>query len=102
MIYIGFVAYVFQGNELHLEETAIIDMMKVVAPILPFLLVAAALTAQFSAAIADTSGSGGLVAELTGAGAQAKDGALCQPRRSRFHDRDSGHTGRGRLMHSIA
>ena len=66
MIYIGFVAYVFQGNELHLEETAIIDMMKVVAPILPFLLVAAALTAQFSAAIADTSGSGGLVAELTG------------------------------------
>ena len=66
MIYIGFVAYVFQGNELHLEETAIIDMMKVVAPILPLLLVAAALTAQFSAAIADTSGSGGLVAELTG------------------------------------
>ncbi|WP_373007662.1 hypothetical protein [Hyphomonas sp.] len=66
MIYIALVAYVFQGNELHLEETAIIDMMRVVAPILPFLLVAAALTAQFSAAIADTSGSGGLVAELTG------------------------------------
>ena len=66
MIYIALVAYVFQGNELHLEETAIIDMMRVVAPVLPFLLVAAALTAQFSAAIADTSGSGGLVAELTG------------------------------------
>lgn len=66
MIYIGLVAYVFQGNELHLQETAIIDMMRVVAPILPLLLVAAALTAQFSAAIADTSGSGGLVAELTG------------------------------------
>ncbi|MFT5774488.1 hypothetical protein [Hyphomonas sp.] len=66
MIYIALVAYVFQGNELHLDETAIIDMMRAVAPILPFLLVAAALTAQFSAAIADTSGSGGLVAELTG------------------------------------
>jgi hypothetical protein len=66
MMYIALVAYVFQGNELHLEETAIIDMMRVVAPVLPFLLVAAALTAQFSAAIADTSGSGGLVAELTG------------------------------------
>jgi hypothetical protein len=66
MIYIGLVAYVFQGNELHLEETAIIDMMRVVAPVLPLLLVAAALAAQFSAAIADTSGSGGLVVELTG------------------------------------
>ena len=37
----------------------------VIAPILPPLLVAAALAAQFSAAIADTSGSGGLFAELT-------------------------------------
>lgn len=66
MMYIALVAYVFQGSELHLEETAIIEMTRVVAPVLPFLLVAAALTAQFSAAIADTSGSGGLVAELTG------------------------------------
>ena len=41
------------------------DMMAVVAPILPLFLVAAALSAQFSAAVADTSGSGGLVAELT-------------------------------------
>ena len=40
-------------------------MMAVVAPILPAMLVAAALSAQFSAAIADTSGAGGLVAELT-------------------------------------
>jgi hypothetical protein len=66
MIYIGLVAFVFPRDQLHLEETAIINMMRVVAPVLPFLLVAAALTAQFSAAIADTSGSGGLVAELTG------------------------------------
>tara|TARA_R110000782_G_scaffold106419_1_gene194643 strand:+ start:1216 stop:2442 length:1227 start_codon:yes stop_codon:yes gene_type:complete len=66
MLYIGLVAYVFPRDQLHLEETAIINMMRVVAPVLPLLLVAAALTAQFSAAIADTSGSGGLVTELTG------------------------------------
>ena len=65
MIYIGFMAYVFEPGTLSLDETAIIPMMKIVAPILPVLLVAAALSAQFSAAIADTNGSGGLVEELT-------------------------------------
>ncbi|MCF6321892.1 MAG: hypothetical protein L3J32_09015 [Rhizobiaceae bacterium] len=65
MIYIALFAYVFTPDEIVLEETAIIDMMAVVAPVLPLLLVAAALSAQFSAAVADTSGSGGLVAELT-------------------------------------
>ncbi|MFZ1727345.1 MAG: hypothetical protein WAU13_11880, partial [Albidovulum sp.] len=35
-------------------------------PILPALLVAAALAAQFSAAVADTGGAGGLIPELTG------------------------------------
>lgn len=48
-----------------LNETAIIDLMAIVAPILPLLLIAAALSAQFSAAVADTGGAGGLVAELT-------------------------------------
>ena len=65
MIYIGLFAYAFDRSEFQLSETAIIDMMGLVTPILPILLVAAALAAQFSAAIADTSGSGGLVAELT-------------------------------------
>ena len=65
MVYILLLAYVFQKDELRLSETAIVDMMKVVAPILPLLLVAAALAAQFSAAVADTSGSGGLIHELT-------------------------------------
>ncbi len=37
-----------------------------VSPILPAMLVLAALAAQFSAAVADTGGSGGLVFELTG------------------------------------
>ncbi|MEK9751842.1 MAG: hypothetical protein VW338_01330 [Rhodospirillaceae bacterium] len=57
--------YGFQSSGIKLTETAIIDMMRLVAPILPVLLVAAALAAQLSAAVADTSGSGGLFAELT-------------------------------------
>ena len=65
LAYIVLLAYVFRSGEFALTETAIIDMMVVVAPILPMLLVAAALSAQFSAAVADTSGSGGLIAELT-------------------------------------
>ena len=65
IIYILLMAYVFKRGELKLEETAIIGMMDIVAPILPALLVVAALSAQFSAAVADTSGSGGLLNELT-------------------------------------
>ena len=64
-LYIVLLTYAFQGDALSLDETAIIDLMQVVAPILPLLLVVAALSAQFSAAIADTNGSGGLVAEET-------------------------------------
>jgi hypothetical protein len=65
MIYIGFLAYIFEPSAIKLDETAIIDMMAIVAPILPLLLVAAALSAQFSAAIADTSGAGGLFTEVS-------------------------------------
>ncbi len=66
LIYIGLSAYVFAPGAVTLGETAIIGMMDIVAPILPAMLVAAALSAQFSAGIADTSGCGGLIAELTG------------------------------------
>lgn len=66
MIYICLLAFDFPAGRVALTETAIIDLMQLVAPILPVLLVAAALAAQFSAAVADTAGSGGLVAELTG------------------------------------
>lgn len=65
MVYIALLTYAINVDDLHLSETAIIDLMQVVAPILPILLVAAALSAQFSAAVADTSGSGGLIHELT-------------------------------------
>ncbi len=74
MIYILLFAYSFDRSEFQLSETAIIDMMALVAPILPVLLVAAALSAQFSAAIADTSGSGGLLVELTRGRMSARHG----------------------------
>ena len=66
MAYIGLVSYVFARDDLRLAETAIVGMMAVVASVLPALLVAAALSAQFSAAVADTNGAGGLFVELTG------------------------------------
>lgn len=65
MIYILLLAYAFVPGTLKLDETSIIDLMGVVAPVLPALLVAAALSAQFSAAVADTSGSGGLISEVS-------------------------------------
>ncbi|MCA0044692.1 APC family permease [Celeribacter litoreus] len=65
MVYVLLMAYVFLPDQIETSETAIIDMMARVAPILPAMLVAAALAAQFSAAVADTSGAGGLVEELT-------------------------------------
>lgn len=65
MVYILCLTFIFAPDAMALEETAIIPLMAVVAPILPMLLIAAALSAQFSAAVADTAGSGGLVAELT-------------------------------------
>lgn len=65
VVYIVFLVFAFVPGTIELDETAIIGMMQIVAPILPVLLVAAALSAQFSAAVADTSGAGGLIAEIT-------------------------------------
>ncbi len=47
------------------DETAIIDLSRHVALVLPAMLVVAAVMSQFSAAVADTLGGGGLAAELT-------------------------------------
>ena len=65
LVYIGLIAFTFAPDPAHLTETAIVGMMGQVSPILPLFLVAAALAAQFSAAVADTSGSGGLIAEIS-------------------------------------
>ncbi len=66
LTYILLLAYAFAPDAIPFSETAIIDIMRVVAPVLPPLLVIAAIAAQFSAAVADTSGSGGLMVELSG------------------------------------
>ncbi len=65
VVYIALVAYAFSPDQMPLSETGIIDMMRLVAPILPLMLIVAALAAQFSAAVADTAGAGGLFEELT-------------------------------------
>jgi hypothetical protein len=73
LVYISLLAFSFERGEIALDETAIIALMGVIAPILSVLLVAAALSAQFSAAVADAGGSGGLIAELTGQRLKPRD-----------------------------
>ncbi|MEP3441802.1 MAG: hypothetical protein ABJN72_10045 [Sulfitobacter sp.] len=65
LLYITLFCYSFAPQDGPVDETAIIAMMGVVTPVLPALLMVAALSAQFSAAVADTNGSGGLLSELT-------------------------------------
>ncbi len=68
IIYITYVAlltYSLKPSERILSETAIIDMMTVIAPIIPGLLLVAALSAQLSAAIADMGGAGGLFSQIS-------------------------------------
>ena len=65
VLYIGLLSYLFSVSELKVTETAIIDLIGLVAPVLPLFLIAAALSSQFSAAVADTGGSGGLFQEVT-------------------------------------
>ena len=74
LIYIAFLSFSFAPDTIELTETAIIDLMAIVAPILPMLLIAAALSAQFSAGVADTGGAGGLLAELTRGRMSARSG----------------------------
>ena len=65
VLYVSLISYAFKASEIAVSETAIIDLTRTVASILPVLLVIAALSAQMSAAIADTSGAAGLIEELT-------------------------------------
>lgn len=66
LVYVALLSVGFRSGDFPANETAVIDMMAGVASILVPLLIMAALSAQFSAAVADTQGSGGLVEELTG------------------------------------
>jgi hypothetical protein len=65
LLYIWLLSYSFAPTHGAVSETGIIEMMAVVSPVLPLVLVVAALSAQLSAAIADTSGAGGLTVELS-------------------------------------
>lgn len=65
LTYIVLVSFGFSADSIETTETAIIDMSRAIASLLPVLLVVAALAAQFSAAVADTGGSGGLAEELS-------------------------------------
>ncbi len=66
-IYVAFLLLItpVSGSLKSLNDTAIIDLSRIVTPILPWMLIVAAIMSQFSAAVADTLGGGGLIAEGT-------------------------------------
>ncbi len=66
-IYLAFIglATVLFHDGLGADVTAIIGMTAPVAVVLPFLLSIAAVGSQFSAAVADNSGAGGLLGDIT-------------------------------------
>jgi hypothetical protein len=63
LVYVTLLVLCFAPGESDLSETAIIGLTQNVSPVLPIVLTAAALAAQFSASVADTTGAGGLVEE---------------------------------------
>ncbi|MFQ3244485.1 MAG: hypothetical protein ACI9SP_001116 [Arenicella sp.] len=69
VIYIGFIWLIMPLLPLlhskAIDETAIIDLVGIVSFVLPTMLIIAAVMSQFSAAVADTLGAGGLVVEET-------------------------------------
>lgn len=74
-VYVGYIALVsvsFTDSQVPDTETGIINMTDRISPILPFLLVIAAVAAQFSAAVADTGGCGGLAEEASRGRIRAK------------------------------
>jgi hypothetical protein len=65
LLFVGLSIPVFTSFHQGVTETAIIDLSRKVAFVLPFMLILAAIMSQFSAAVADTVGSGGLLKEFT-------------------------------------
>jgi hypothetical protein len=65
VIYVVFITSTLTAfNHIHsLGETTVIDVCRTIAPVLPVLIIIAAVMSQFSAAVADTIGSGGLLVE---------------------------------------
>ncbi len=70
LIYVAFIVMcmplLLGLNGLKVDETAIIGLSGHIAMVLPAMLVLAAVMSQFSAAVADTAGAGGLLEEESG------------------------------------
>ncbi len=64
LVFIGLATVLFH-DDLGADVTAIISMTKPVAIVLPVLLSIAAIGSQFSAAVADNEGAGGLIEDIT-------------------------------------
>jgi len=64
LLFIALATLLFRDG-LGADVTAIIDMAKPVAVVLPILLAVAAMGSQFSAAVADNTGAGGLIEDIT-------------------------------------
>ena len=64
LVFLASATILFRGD-LGADVTAIIAMVAPLALVLPFMIALAAIGSQFSAAVADTSGAGGLVEDLT-------------------------------------
>lgn len=67
IIYISFISLsMVMFNHIEgVSEVAVIQICRLIAPVLPFLLIVAAIMSQFSAAVADTLGGAGLISEAT-------------------------------------
>lgn len=74
--YIAFVSLSFTDTQVPDTETGVINMTDRISPVLPLMLIVAAVAAQFSAAIADTGGCGGLAEEATKGRFKAKTSYL--------------------------
>jgi len=64
LVFIALVTVLFHRG-LGADVTAIVNMTKPVAAVLPLLLSIAAIGSQFSAAVADSEGAGGLIEDIT-------------------------------------
>jgi hypothetical protein len=64
ILFIGLATVLFHDN-IGSDVTAIISMTKPVAVVLPILIAVAAIGSQFSAAVADNEGAGGLIGDIT-------------------------------------
>lgn len=74
--YIALVSLCFTDSQVPDTETGVVNMTDAISPVLPLLLIVAAVAAQFSAAVADTCGCGGLTEETTRKRIKAKTSYL--------------------------